>query len=103
MLVFGTSDIGSNPIRTTIYDIMSWIETLKSWLGIASEINITTPRACLSAFTRAIEQCDMNSDGMINSKELLKLYKKMTINSVIGYEMTTDELKMWLDDFCKRK
>ena len=82
---------------------MSIIEKIKEWLGIASEINVTTPRACLSAFTRALDSCDENEDGEINSKELLKLYKKLTVNSVIGYEMTTSELKLWLDEFCKTR
>jgi Ca2+-binding EF-hand superfamily protein len=80
---------------------MGIIDKIKEWLGIASEVNLCTPRQCLSAFTRAIDKCDMNADGMINSKELLKLYKDMSINSVIGYEMTTSELETWLKNFCK--
>ena len=82
---------------------MSIIDTIKSWLGIASEINLTTPRLCLSAFTRAIDKCDVNEDGQINTKELLKLYKDLTVNSVIGYEMTTGELELWLKNFCKER
>lgn len=82
---------------------MGIIDTIKEWLGIASEVNLCTPRQCLSAFTRAIDKCDMNADGMINSKELLKLYKDMSINSVIGYEMTSSELETWLKNFCKER
>lgn len=82
---------------------MSIIDKIKTWLGIAVDVNLTTPRACLTAFAKAIEQCDKNADGQINSKELFKLYKDMTIKSVICYEMTDSELSAWLDDFCKRK
>ena len=82
---------------------MSFIETIKEWLGIASNVNLTTPRQCLSAFTRAIDKCDVNQDGMINSKELLKLYKDISVGSVIGYEMTTSELESWLKDFCSKR
>lgn len=81
---------------------MSWIDTIKSWLGIASEINITTPRMCLSAFIRCLDKCDINADGMINSRELLKLYKDMTIHTIVGYEMTDGELELWLKNFIKR-
>ena len=80
---------------------MDIIGKIKEWLGIASEINLCTPRQCLSAFTRAIDMCDMNSDGMINSKELLKLYRDMSLHSVIGCELTTSELEVWLKVFCK--
>lgn len=82
---------------------MSIIDTIKNWLGIASEINITTPRACLTAFIRSLDKCDVNEDGMINSKELLKLYKDTSINSVIGYEMTSGELELWLKNFCNKR
>lgn len=80
---------------------MGFIDTIKEWLGIASNVNLCTPRQCLSAFTRAIDKCDVNQDGMINSKELLKLYKDISLSSVFGNEMTTSELKLWLDNFCK--
>ena len=82
---------------------MSFIETIKEWLGIASELNLTTPRQCLSAFIRALDKCDMNEDGMINSKELLKLYKDTSVGSVIGYEMTSGELELWLKNFCSKR
>lgn len=84
-------------------DTMSIIDTIKNWLGIASEFNFTTPRMCLSAFTRALDKCDVNEDGQINSKELLKLYKDTTVNSVIGYEMTSGELELWLKNFCSKR
>ena len=86
-----------------LIDTMSIIDTIKNWLGIASEINMTTPRQCLSGFIRALDKCDMNEDGMINSKELLKLYKDTTVNSVIGYEMTSGELELWLKNFCAKR
>lgn len=80
---------------------MGIIEKIKEWLGIASEVNLCTPRQCLSAFTRALDRCDMNADGMINSKELLKLYKDTSLSSVFGHEMTTSELQLWFENFCK--
>lgn len=80
---------------------MGIIDKIKEWLGIASEVNLCTPRQCLSAFTRALDRCDMNADGMINSKELLKLYKDTSLSSVFGHEMTTSELQLWLENFCK--
>ena len=80
---------------------MGIIDKIKEWLGIVSEANLCTPRQCLSAFTRALDGCDMNADGMINSKELLKLYKDTSLSSVFGHEMTTSELETWLNNFCK--
>lgn len=82
---------------------MSWIDTIKSWLGIVSEIDLCTPRMCLSAFIRALDKCDMNEDGMINSRELLKLYKDTSVGSVIGYEMTSGELELWLKNFITKR
>ena len=79
-----------------------FVQWIKNVLGIASEFNLTTPRMCLSAFLRSIEQCDINDDGLINSKDLLKLYKDTSVKSVIGYEMTDSEINTFLEDYLKR-
>lgn len=79
-----------------------FIEWIKNILGIASEFNLTTPRMCLSAFIRSIDKCDINEDGLINSKELLKLYKDTSVKSVTGYEMTNEEIYTFLEDYLKR-
>lgn len=77
-------------------------DKIKEFLGIVGNTNLTTPRACLSAFLRALERCDVNEDGMINTKELLKLYKDTTVNAVVSYEMTTSEINAYIESFCKR-
>ncbi len=77
-------------------------EKIKEFLGIVGNTNLTTPRECLSSFVKALDKCDVNEDGMVNVKELLKLYKDTSIKSIVRYEMTSEELKLWLDDFCKR-
>lgn len=77
-------------------------DKIKEFLGIVGNTNLTTPRACLSAFFRALEKCDMNEDGMISTKELLKLYKDTTVNAVVSYEMTTSEINAYIESFCKR-
>ncbi len=66
------------------------------------ETKMTTPRACLTAFMKAIEQCDKNEDGYINPKELLKLYKDTTVKSVFTDEMTTTEMHDFIESFAKR-
>lgn len=77
-------------------------EKIKEFFGIVAETNLTTPRACLSAFLRSLEKCDVNADGMVNTKELLKLYKDTTVKAVISYEMTNSEIDAYIESFEKR-
>ncbi len=77
-------------------------DRIKEFFGVVSNTNLATPRACLSSFLRALEKCDVNEDGMINAKELLKLYKDTTVNAVVSYEMTTSEINAYIESFCKR-
>lgn len=77
-------------------------EKIKEFVSKLFEVKMTTPRACLTAFMKAIEQCDVNEDGYINPKELLKLYKDTTIKSVFTDEMTTTEMHDYVESFSKR-
>lgn len=77
-------------------------EKIKEFFGIVSTKNFTTPRACLSGFLRSLDKCDVNADGQINSKELLKLYKDTTIKAVVSYEMTNSEIDAYIESFEKR-
>lgn len=78
------------------------IDKIKVIFGIVSDYKYTTPRAALSAFLKAIDTADIDEDGELKVKELFKLYKNSLVNTAVLYEMTSSEIKTFIDDFCKR-
>ena len=46
-------------LQVVEHSIREW-EKIKEFFGIVAETNLTTPRACLSAFLRSLEKCDVN-------------------------------------------
>jgi len=76
-------------------------ERITLWLNRIACINIVSPRRAMSAFILAMNGVDINKDGELNAKELLKFMKRAFKELVYAPEQTDEELHAALTEILK--
>ena len=66
-------------------------------------INIVTPRRALTAYLTALAEADLDGNGELNGKELIKATKTKFRNLIFSKDLTDKEIYEIVDEILLKK
>ena len=66
-------------------------------------INVVSPRRALTAYLEALSEADLDGNGELNGKELMKATKAKFKNLIFSKDLTDEELHKLIDKILVRK
>ena len=66
-------------------------------------INIVTPRRALTAYITALSEADLDGNGELNGKELIKATKVKFRNLIFSKDLSDKEIHDLVDNILNRK
>lgn len=60
-------------------------------------INVVTPRRALTAYLEALSEADLDGNGELNGKELIKATKVKFRNLIFSKDLTNEEIHKLID------
>lgn len=74
-----------------------------AWINKIALINIVTPRHALYAYLKALSTADLDGNGELNAKEVLKSTKVRLKELIFAEDATDEEIHDLVDSILSRK
>ena len=78
-------------------------EKIMAWINKIALINIVTPRRALYAYLKALRTADLDGNGELNAKEVIKSTKTRLKELVFSNDATDEEIHELVDKILARK